>query len=92
MLYQKEIETRLKEKFDPSFLQVMNESEKHRGHANGPKGEDLAETHFFVKMMSSFFKNLSRLERHRQVYQILADLMPTPIHALRLELLSADEI
>jgi BolA protein len=90
-MYETEIKSRLQNKFEPTVLEVVNESEKHRGHVNGPKGEEAAETHFYVKICSSQFKGLSRLERHRQVYQVLDDLLPTPIHALRLKLLSLDE-
>ena len=91
MIYETEIKFRLQNKFEPTNLEVINESEKHRGHINGPKGEEAAETHFYIKMYSHQFGGLSRLERHRQVYKVLDDLLPIPIHALRLELLNLDE-
>lgn len=91
MSTQMDIEHRLAKAFQPSFLKVINESEKHRGHSNGPQGSDLTETHFTIKMISSWFNTLPRLDRHRLVYAVLAELMPYPIHALRLELVSNDE-
>ena len=88
MSYQIDIERRLNEAFKPSFLKIINESEKHRGHIDGPQGVGMAETHFSIKMICDKFQGLSRLERHRAVYEVLANLVPKPIHALRLELLS----
>jgi BolA protein len=86
-----DIEHRLNQVFSPSFLNVTNESEKHRGHVNGPQGSERAETHFAVRMVSDQFNGLSRLDTHRLVFDVLADLMPKPIHALRLKLLGTDE-
>ena len=88
---QSHIEHRLRKAFSPTFLKIMNESEKHRGHVNGPQQEGLAETHFAIKMVSTQFNDLSRLARHRLVHNVLVDLMPHPIHALRLQLLGSDE-
>ena len=89
--WQTEMQQRLQKAFAPTFLKIVNESEKHRGHGQGPKGLGLAETHFAIKMASARFVGLSRLDRHRLVFKVLADLMPDPIHALRLELVDGDE-
>ena len=80
-----EIEKRLQKTFSPILLQIIDESDKHRGHLHGPNGQQV-ETHFKITMISSLLNNLNRLESHRLVYKALNDLMPTPVHALRLEL------
>ncbi len=84
MSYQFEIEQTLRKAFTPLVLEVLNESDKHRGHL--PKTMEVPETHFLVKMVSSSFNGLTRIQRHRLVYQILQDYIPFPIHALRLQI------
>ncbi|MDP5306820.1 BolA family protein [Paracoccus spongiarum] len=66
----------------PSRLEVIDESEGHRGHAGFREG---GESHFRVRMASPAFGGLSRLQRHRLVHDRLGDIMPR-IHALALEL------
>src|SRR3546814_17300603 len=60
----REIETRLRKALAPESLQVMDDSEKHRGHA----GHDArGESHFTVKITSAAFEGRSRVERQRMV-------------------------
>lgn len=66
----------------PSALEVIDESEGHRGHAGWREG---GETHFRVRMTSAAFAGLGRVQRHRLVHQTLGDIVPR-IHALALEL------
>jgi len=84
-IYQ-QLETRIQRHLSPSFLDIQNESERHRGHRDGPK-ESNAETHFRIKIISDKFTGLSRMERHRLVHEFLDDLLKTHIHALSLTLL-----
>jgi BolA protein len=44
-----------------------------------------------VRIESQDFAGRSRLERHRLVYQALADLLPREIHALNIEAVSPDD-
>lgn len=74
--------TRRLETLTPTTLQVIDESEGHRGHAGFREG---GESHFRVVMESPAFAGLSRLERHRLVHATLGDIVPR-IHALALEL------
>lgn len=67
---------------EPTALQVLDESESHRGHSGFREG---GESHFRVIMASPAFAGLSRLERHRLVHATLGDIVPR-IHALALEL------
>lgn len=66
----------------PTALQVLNESEDHRGHSGFRDG---GESHFRIVMASPAFAGLSRLQRHRLVHATLGDIVPR-IHALALEL------
>ena len=67
---------------DPSRLEVVDESEQHRGHGGWREG---GETHFRVRMASARFAGLGRVAQHRLVHQTLGDIVPR-IHALALEL------
>jgi len=74
-----EIEKRLRESLAPSHLAVINDSDKHRGHA-GHDGS--GESHFTVEIVAAAFAGLSRLDRQRAVNQALGDLMRERVHAL----------
>ncbi len=66
----------------PTRLEVIDESESHRGHAGWRDG---GETHFRIIMQSPEFTAMSRVARHRAVHSALGDVVGR-IHALALEL------
>lgn len=66
----------------PTRLQVLDESEDHRGHGGWREG---GQTHFRIRMSTPRFAGMSRLQRHRLVHETLGDIVPR-IHALALEL------
>ena len=70
----------------PSAMNIDDESAMHVGHA-GNKGGG----HFKLTMTSSHFCGKSQIMRHRLIYQILADLIPSKIHALSIHALAPDE-
>ena len=74
-----EIEKRLRETLAPSQLAVINDSDKHRGHA-GHDGS--GESHFTVEIEAPAFAGLSRLDRQRAVNRALGDLLRERVHAL----------
>lgn len=76
-----EMRQRLAE-LSPTQVEIIDESEQHRGHAGYQEG---GSSHFRVKIESPAFVGLSRLERHRLVHRTLGDIVPR-IHALALEL------
>ena len=77
------IERKLRGAFAPSALEIVDESELHKGHAGYRAG---GETHFRVTMDSDRFDGLSRLARQRLVHDVLADELAGPVHALSLRL------
>ena len=83
MEYFNRIENKLKENFSPSSLEVVDESHLHEGHVGALPG---GETHFRIKMASSLFKGLSRVDRQRAVYKILKSELEERVHALSLDL------
>ncbi len=75
------IEKKLTEALAPSRLAIEDESHKHEGHGGWRPG---GETHFNVTVVSAAFDGKSRVDRQRMVYEILADEMAGPVHALAL--------
>ena len=65
--------------FAPSRLEVVDDSERHRGHAGHREG---GESHFNVSIESAAFAGVSRVARQRQVYAALAEELAGPVHAL----------
>ncbi|MFD2738547.1 BolA family protein [Sulfitobacter aestuarii] len=78
-----EISERLETVFAPRELQVVDDSESHRGHAGYRDG---GESHFNVRIRSERFKGMSRLARHRAVHDALGEDLIGRIHALALDL------
>jgi len=78
-----EIADRLEAAFAPTELNVVDDSESHRGHAGFQEG---GESHFNVKIRSAKFKGLSRIARHRAVHDALGVELIGRIHALALDL------
>jgi BolA protein len=75
----RQIEERLRVALAPERLAVIDDSEKHRGHAgHDPRGE----SHFTVEIVSAAFAGKSRVERQRAVNAALADLLAERVHAL----------
>jgi BolA protein len=72
---QASIERKLREILSPSVLEVTNESSMH----SVPPG---SETHFKVVVVSEAFEGKLLVERHRLVYDALADEMKGGVHAL----------
>lgn len=67
---------------EPLRLEVIDESESHRGHGGWREG---GQTHFRIRMASARFAGLGHVARHRLVHGALGDIVPR-IHALALEL------
>jgi BolA protein len=82
------IRAKLTAAFAPILLEVSDESAKHAGHAGARAG---GQSHFHVKMVSDAFVEQSKVARHRAVYAALADEMQGPVHALALDLMTAQE-
>lgn len=76
---------RLEELLAPSSLEVIDESMAHMGHA-GSDGTGSG-THFRVRIGSPAFDGLSRVARHRLVYDALRTFVERGLHALAIETL-----
>lgn len=77
-----EIAQRLHAALAPESLQVIDDSDKHRGHA-GHDGR--GESHFTVDIVAEHFRGLSRVARQRAVNSALGDLLRERVHALAIK-------
>ncbi len=73
------ITQKLTQAFAPQRLQVVDDSDRHIGHAGYRPG---GQTHYTVHIVSEAFRGKSRLERHRMVNATLVDELAGGIHAL----------
>ena len=73
------ITRKLTETFAPESLNVVDESDQHRGHAgHRPQGE----THFRVYIVAEAFRGKGRIDRHRMINSALAAELAAGVHAL----------
>jgi BolA family transcriptional regulator, general stress-responsive regulator len=80
-----QIAEKLSVKFAPSHLEVIDESEKHRGHGGYREG---GETHFRVRIASPQFIGMPRVAQHRAVMETLDAELKAGVHALAIEVTS----
>ena len=75
-----DIELALSTALQPLTLAVQDDSHLHAGHAGAREGR-----HFSVRVVSDRFAGLTRVARHRLVYDSLQQLFPLGIHALAID-------
>ncbi|MFW5969690.1 MAG: BolA family protein [Halofilum sp. (in: g-proteobacteria)] len=78
------IEEKLTTRFEPEWLQVLDESQNH----NVPPG---AESHFRVTVVSDGFGDQNLLARHRAINATLADELAGQVHALAIHAYTPEE-
>ena len=81
------ITAKLADKFAPAFIDVIDESMLHHGHAGWREG---GETHFRVRIATRHFDGMSRVAQHRAVMDVLDAELKDRVHALAIEVLPAD--
>ena len=81
------IRDRLHAAFQPTRLDVVDDSHRHAGHPGVRDGRG----HFTVVIVSALFAGMSKLDRHRAVYEAVDDLMATDIHAMSIHAFAPGE-
>ena len=72
----------LTKEFQPSLLELRDNSAAHAGHAGArPEGE----THFDLVIVSEKFAGMSRVERHRAIHRMLDAELQSGLHALSIK-------
>jgi BolA protein len=76
-----EVDRVLREALAPlKSLEVIDDSHLHAGHAGAREG-----SHLRVRIVADRMAGLSRIARHRLVYDALRRVIPQGIHALAIE-------
>jgi BolA protein len=81
------IARKLSERFAPAFLEVVDDSNRHLGHAGWREG---GETHFRVRIATRHLDGMSRVAQHRAVMETLDAELKDRVHALNIEVLPPD--
>ncbi len=76
---------RLQTRFQPAVLEVLDESAAHAGHVGA--NDSGFGTHFRVRIGGAQFQGISRVARHRLVYDALQDFIDQGLHALAIEVI-----
>ena len=71
-------------RFAPALLQLTNESHMH---SVPPRSE----SHFKLVLVADQFEGLRLVQRHQLIYQLLADQLAGPVHALALHTYTTTE-
>ncbi len=81
----RQIETLLRDSFDPVHLEIRDDSASHAGHPGATSGGG----HYHVVIVSARFEGLSLLQQHRLVNDAVRELFGDRIHALGLRTIPA---
>jgi BolA protein len=75
--------------FNPTHIEIADESAQHAGHAGATAG---GETHYRIVLVSEVFTGQSRLARYRAIHAALAAEFASGLHALSLTLQTPEEV
>jgi BolA protein len=89
-VYSNRIRDKIAAAFQPLWLEIVDDSARHSGHA-GDHPDGGGETHFNVVLESAAFAGKSRVERQRMVHGVLAEELKERVHALSLKLSAPGE-
>lgn len=78
------IRERLQQAFAPTYLDVIDDSAKHQGHAGSQGGAG----HYSIVIAADHFKDKNRVAAHQEIYRLFAELIPGEIHALSIKIIT----
>ena len=79
---------RLNSALQPTRIELIDDSEKHRGHGGyNPSGE----SHFTLVIESPQFEGKPRVERQRMIHRALGELVGERVHALSIRATAPSE-
>ena len=80
--YFKDIKKRLEKKINFEKLEIIDNSQKHKGH----KFFSEEKYHLHLKIKSLYLKSISRLSAQKLIMNILKEDLKTKIHALEISI------
>ncbi len=82
-----EYKNRIQSSLSPTFLEVVDGSAAHRGHAGAQNAGPIS--HLGIRIQAKALQGLSPVAQHQKIYALFADeLASGAIHALQIEVLS----
>ncbi|MET0337725.1 MAG: BolA family protein [Caulobacter sp.] len=82
------IHDKLTKAFSPVRLEIVDDSDRHNGHAGHREG---GESHFNVVIEAAAFTGVNRVQRQRMINSALAEELAGPVHALSVKVLAPGE-
>lgn len=76
------IRRKLQAGLNPERLEIVDDSDRHAGHAGHRPG---GESHFTVTIVAEAFAGQNRVARQRTVNALLAEELTGPVHALSIK-------
>ncbi len=70
------------ENLNPDHLEIIDDSEKHRGH-NGYNSE--FPSHIRIIIVSASFQGKSLIQRHKMIHNLLSEELAAGLHALSIK-------
>jgi BolA protein len=86
MMLRDQLIAALQSQLAPTRLELVDDSAAHAGHAGAREG-----AHFELRIVSPRFAGLSRVARHRLVYDAVRPWMAEGVHALAIDARTPDE-
>jgi len=86
MMLREHLVAALESQLAPTRLELIDDSAAHAGHAGAREG-----AHFELRIVSPRFAGLSRVARHRLVYDAVRPWMAEGVHALAIDARTPDE-
>ena len=80
------IETLIKNNINAEFIDIKDLRSRHINHKTYSGG-----AHLKLLVVSDDFKNISLVNRHKMIYEIIGDLIKKEIHALSIETKTINE-
>lgn len=74
----------LRAAFQPSLLEITDESGRHAGHSGAVPGEV---THLRLRIQAETLSTLSRISAHRAIHETLKPAFAAGLHALAIEII-----
>lgn len=80
-----EIKKLINEKYFPLKLTIKDDSNKHSGHYEDSKQDKL--THVRIIIHSKYFEKMKRIEKYRDVHDLLNNFLKSDLHSVSLKFL-----
>jgi len=78
----------LTQEFNPTHIELRDDSARHAGHAGASPG---GETHYHLVIISEKFTPMPKVKRHQAIYAPLDGEFKTGLHALAIRALAPGE-